>query len=71
MRASLQRKAVAQSNLPEYIKGNPEALKKWSDNFDQRRKMANGMAVMGIGVGLCSVAYGCITGLEMMRIIKL
>ena len=51
MSASLQRKAVAQSNLPEYIKGNPEALKKWSENFDERRKMANGMAVMGIGLG--------------------
>ena len=49
--ASLQRKEVAQSNLPDYIKGNPEALKNWSDNFDQRRKMANGMAVTGIGVG--------------------
>jgi len=51
MSASLQRKAVAQSNLPEYIRGNPEALKKWSENFDERRKMANGMAVMGIGLG--------------------
>ena len=49
--ASLQRKEVAQSNLPDYIKGNPEALKNWSDNFDQRRKMANGMAVTGIGAG--------------------
>ena len=49
--ASLQRKEVAQSNLPDIIKGNPEALKNWSDNFDQRRKMANGMAVMGIGAG--------------------
>ena len=49
--ASLQRKEVAQSNLPDYIKGNPEALKNWSDNFDQRRKMANGMAITGIGAG--------------------
>ena len=51
MSATLQRKGVAESNLPEYIRGNPEALKQWSDNFDERRKMANGMAVMGIGLG--------------------
>ena len=51
MDAALQRKDVAESNLPDIIKGNPEALENWSRNFDKRRKAAYGMAAAGVGMG--------------------
>jgi len=49
--AALQRKDVAQSNLPDFIKGNPEALAEWSANFDKRRSGAMGMMAAGVGMG--------------------
>ena len=51
MSAALQRKDVAESNLPDYIKGNPEALANWSANFDKRRQAALGMMAAGVGAG--------------------
>lgn len=51
MSAALQRKDVAQSNLPDFIKGNPEALAEWSANFDKRNRAAQGMAAAGVGAG--------------------
>lgn len=60
--SALRSKEASQENLPNYIKGNPEALAAWSADFDRRRQGALGMMAAGVGLGFAVWQMAALTG---------